>query len=232
MLHISSLSDTSLSISLKVVDNSWIILQAFGSLFSLGIKLCSKPDLTNLHLKKRTMRDSEDVVYIKPLELHVTFRKMSHTDHHSPPPTQMSFIFLTKTKQTLEQHMTFICIHLCEYSTAVSSHLPFWIIHEERILGGMHVSFTYLTLTTVLGSQVMGIKSEKNKQHQQREVWIWMLICQSCLEQVVQTSTTTEKLQADYCSVFMFFRLSRPSTKDMCYAKTKGSLQRSAALYM
>lgn len=54
--------------------------------------------------------------------------------------------FLTESNQTLEQHMTFICIHLWVYSTAVSSHFPLWIIHEENdLLGGVHVSFTYLS---------------------------------------------------------------------------------------
>lgn len=64
-----------------------------------------KFEVFKVQLPGKNARFCRPCVY-KP---HLTFGKMSQTVHHSPPNV---IYFLNKTKQTLEQHMTFICIHL------------------------------------------------------------------------------------------------------------------------
>lgn len=139
-LHVASLFDTSWSIGPK---DEIIICTGFHGCVALEFLISSFQNWISNYNQKRQW-DSVSLVCIPHWD--PTSSKNDSQGKSSLPSGTNVIYFLTESNQTLEHHMTFICIHLWLYSTAVSSHLPLWIIHEESdLLGGVHVSFTYLS---------------------------------------------------------------------------------------
>lgn len=153
--HIVSVAGTSWSICPKDGENNYLYRLSW--LFSsLGISWFS---FKTLYIKERgTMCFASAIFVSTPLKYDLISSKRPHMVHLPLPLAKMSFIFLQKqTSNNTWPSSVFIC----EIILLQSSHLPLWIIHEERerpLWWHACVFHIYLSLTTLLGSQEMRMK--------------------------------------------------------------------------
>lgn len=124
-LHIASVAGTSWPICSKDGENNYLY-RLSGLFSSLGI---SRFPFKTLYLKERgTM-----CLLLQALRLHhlsdLISSKRTHMVHLPLPLAKMSFIFLQKQNSNNTWPSS---VFICGIILLQSSHLPLWIIHEER----------------------------------------------------------------------------------------------------